>query len=900
MTIRAGMVLICAAVAIGSLHSPLPANTPNDWPPNTYWTGSSGNWFTEANWSAGVPHDELEAIVENFATLSITSGVAENYRLWLGTDTYHTGNPTGGSLDISGGTLTTEVGIRAAQEVNSESTIRLHGTGKIHSTSGGLNVGVCGRAAMFQTSSSSTVDVRWLGVGSSEDVCSYTLDAGTVITNSLYVGGMDTIFRQNSGSVTIDRGYGWIDAAPGGSARYELVGGDLLAEHPGSSAEVYVGMDGEGAFIHTGGTHTFRGFLILGRFEDSFGTYEISGSSVLEADRLRVGDWGGGLFEQTGGTVNVQGDIEIGYNTPYADHNGRGDGEYRLLNGSLSANQIEVGVYADGKMAIRNATCEVNWGVSVGAGDESTGELTIGSAGWLSCDELYVGGGQFALVTQTDGFVQAEFGVTVDSWGGQAEYVLEFGELQTSNLWVGFSYSGTFTQQDGTVELTGGLVVGGEFNDDAVYCQEGGTVDATQAVAIGAGMDGLGRYELLAGAELTTAELVVGGLGSGELTISGATCLAGHLAVGRDFITHSDPYTWMGDGTVTMDQGAILECDTTTVGDAGIGTIVNGDALHEVDDLLVLGNQPNSSGTYVLHAGRLQAGRLVVGFEGHGELQIVNPAGEIELIELLRFGPDSTLTAADGRIVLAGVASSFDLETTDAAALADLANIELVIETGAGGLSTIEAASLRDGGFAENFAIGTLALGGLSAPGHAALVDHHDNGQWGTPTPECVFIGELMMDEDSSLDVNGIRLYLNGDMQDWAEMLIADGAALRRQRPRAGGGLRRGEPLDAHCARAGDGAAHARRKCPPDAATTEEPAPLPTIEGCGDQSPGIPNRSRARKSGSRRSGSRKSSSIRSARQANNLACFQDLHAPMTSPDASAREKTGTSSVMFVN
>ena len=74
---------------------------------DTYWQGTTGDWFDPANWSAGVPHDELDAYIRNGGTAQIGHGNAYTYYTYIGIDPFSLDGVDGsGSLLQTGGNLT--------------------------------------------------------------------------------------------------------------------------------------------------------------------------------------------------------------------------------------------------------------------------------------------------------------------------------------------------------------------------------------------------------------------------------------------------------------------------------------------------------------------------------------------------------------------------------------------------------------------------------------------------------------------------------------------------------------------------------------------------------------------------------------------------------------------------
>jgi hypothetical protein len=138
----------------------------------------------------------------------------------------------------------------------------------------------------------------------------------------------------------------------------------------------------------------------------------------------------------------------------------------------------------------------------------------------------------------------------------------------------------------------------------------------------------------------------------------------------------------------------------------------------------------------------------------------------------LYFGLNSSLSAVPGSAIhMTG--ATFENESTTPDKLSGLSNLSLIFEGGDGVIDSFEVASAIGGGFSENFALGSLVLGG-SDVGFVRLVDHYDNGNRGLGGRESLFVHELVISPDSSLDLNGLPLYVAGDMESVLDSWIAD------------------------------------------------------------------------------------------------------------------------------
>jgi hypothetical protein len=196
------------------------------------------------------------------------------------------------------------------------------------------------------------------------------------------------------------------------------------------------------------------------------------------------------------------------------------------------------------------------------------------------------------------------------------------------------------------------------------------------------------------------------------------------------------------------------------------GEVVVGNSTHL--DPYVLGAK------YYISGGVFNVGALSVGTKVPGWLTIDNPLAEISVLNKLTFGSLGHLDAVPGSIIhMTG--SAFDNQSTNPGALAGLANLQLIFEGGAATIDPFEVAGHDLGpvmaGFQDNFALGTLRLGGASAVGRVRLVDAFDNDQVGANN-ESLYVTNLVLGPGSYLDLDGHNLYyLSGSIDPGATIV---------------------------------------------------------------------------------------------------------------------------------
>lgn len=105
--------------------------------------------------------------------------------------------------------------------------------------------------------------------------------------------------------------------------------------------------------------------------------------------------------------------------------------------------------------------------------------------------------------------------------------------------------------------------------------------------------------------------------------------------------------------------------------------------------------------------------------------------------------------------------SAFENYSTSPDKLSDMINLNMVFEGGVMGFDYFEVAGVDIGatttGFTDNFALGTLTLGGVDI-GNLRLIDTFDN-QPNWVGPEALYVRNLILGHGSYLDLNGLNLY---------------------------------------------------------------------------------------------------------------------------------------------
>ncbi|HUT59013.1 MAG TPA: PEP-CTERM sorting domain-containing protein [Phycisphaerae bacterium] len=582
---------------------------------DTYWDANAGNWSDANNWSAGEPNANVNAIISNGGTATITEANEACRDLYVGKLASETG-----SVVVSSGSLNTK-----------EAYIGSSGDGNFTQTGGEV--------------STNSFHVG----GEAGSVGRYELHDGNLIFegDNWYVGeqGAGT-FIQYGGTHTIDCGF-WQDVylgyGPNSVGHYELHDGNLLVSYPNS---VWVGKYGTGSFIQYGGTHKAGFQLLLGGEANSLATYQMQGGS-LTTGGLTVSS--GGTFTQTGGDVSAS----------YFNVSGSTDSvaTYELYDGNLTVRDSYVFIGRNGAGRL------IQYGGTLTAGEWYGTRLLVGdNTGQSGTYELRGGslillGSGTSIIVGNYGqgtFVQAATGTSLNvdtiSVGnyGQGTYIQNGGDLSVGLLELG-RYAGSvgrFEYHDGNLSFNT-LTIGRDGN--GTFVQYANDL-LFNTFTLGTNIGSEGCYELHDGNLYVSSSPWIGYEGRGVFTQTGGTC---HVWWRSLFLG----VTPTGHGTCNLQGGVLLPYDTW-VGSEGTGVFVQTGGYHRPYRLYV---GDRGDGTYELHDGNLTVyWYFHVGCWGKGTFIQYGGTSEVECalnIGLERYLPgpapllDGNLTA-EGTYVL--------------------------------------------------------------------------------------------------------------------------------------------------------------------------------------------------------------------------------------------------------
>lgn len=337
----------------------------------TVWTGATGDWSTDSNWSAGVPGGASDAQINNAGTATLASAGAAAHSVLVG---FAVGDD--GHIEATGaGTL----------DVDADLSIGYGGDGTLAIADGAVVSDYSGEIGY--TIDSTTGAHGSASVDGTGSAWHHAFE--------LYVGyGNGTLDITNGGTVTDFFGYvAYFPEFPGRSTG--TVNVDGAGSNWTNDSTLHVGDSGDGALHVTNGGAVVNGDGYLGFDFDSTGIASIDGvdSSWTNFGFFYVGNDGDGTLDvANGGAVDSLGSFSyIGYaaaSTGLATIDGAGS---LWTNG----NGFYVGFDGVGTLRLTNGGAISNgFFANVGFSAGSTGTVEITGAGSIfdNAGVLSIGG----------------------------------------------------------------------------------------------------------------------------------------------------------------------------------------------------------------------------------------------------------------------------------------------------------------------------------------------------------------------------------------------------------------------------------------------------------------------------------------------------------------------------
>jgi len=369
----------------------------------------------------------------------------------------------------------------------------------------------------------------------------YELSGGTATARRIFAGKSgDGTIVQTGGTLSATDWFSVGDEA-NGDGTYDLGGGSL------TTRLYYVGRLGTGEVNQTGGTITVTGSnLYMADQVGARATYNLSGASsqiLIPNNNMYVGYRDLCAFTQTGGTVDVAGELRVG-------GHGTGDGTYDISGAAtqlIVGRESAVGYSGTGVLSLSDgATMTLSNRLYIGRNNNSSGTVTVSGAATQLTTNNHLAVGS----------------------NGTGVFNLNDGQVQAQNLRVGYQGNG-----DGTFNMDGGQLT---INDDATigdnsqgeFTQTDGSFSVVDDLLIGNHTGVVGRYTT-SGGSVTAEDLVVGPSGQGYVSVLGS---AATITVTDDFsqndlstlraAIHNEGISRVNvAGSATISSGAMLDVD---------------------------------------------------------------------------------------------------------------------------------------------------------------------------------------------------------------------------------------------------------------------------------------------------------------------------------------------------
>lgn len=386
----------------------------------------------------------------------------------------------------------------------------------------------------------------------------------------------------------------------------------LQAYHDFNTLNEYVGDLGTGLVTQTGGNHNVEEYLVLGRSSSANGTYNLSGSGMLNVNIGIVGQQGSGelniseagtvnsnmmmIGNSTGGTgrLNVEGaDASLINNTTISVGNS-GTGFLNIRNGAnVTSNDTYLGYYPSthGTVEVEGPGSVFENTANLNIGHGGTGTFTVRDGGYVRAETVYVSanggtgnvmvsGPQSSFIANSNlvvghtgqGFLSVENGGIVNSQdatlgnsGAASAFVQVSGDgstwVNTDQLIVADNGEATLSVNEGATMSTSRLRVGRNAGSSgSVFVN--GVGSHVQSSSLDIGEFGDGRLLIAGGAMVTSNNSHLAssetGAGRSEVRVEGAGSslnIQGALYAGQDGISTLDVQSGAQLSTLTAHAG---------------------------------------------------------------------------------------------------------------------------------------------------------------------------------------------------------------------------------------------------------------------------------------------------------------------------------------------------------
>jgi len=461
-----------------------------------------------------------------------------------------------GVYDMSGGTLRVGDDLSVANGRNSSGMLTISGTaavevGDIFRIGQGDPDGSPADGVVVQTGG--TVDVITAALVGVQPGATglYDISGGTIATNQAFyvgalAGGQGTLNLSGTGDVTANEQMA-IGIGPGSAGVVNQTGGVLRVVNPSPDVDsvIWVGTElpgsdvgADGEYNLSGGSAIVDGFLSVGEAANTSGRFNVSDTGDLTV----------GVALQVGGQSDVD-DTSPGFRAPNTGHFNQTGGSVNVLG------QLQIGVGE----------------TSTGVYEQTAGDLTVGGIVFMGIlENSTLPGGE---VDEADG--------TLNISGGTTHFVGELflpDDVRVSAV-IGFEGVGTINQDGGTFSVDGQFVMGAQIlaggpTGDGTYNMTSGTSTFGADAPVFLGATGTGLIHQTGGSIEMNSNLQIGNdpgsagtydMSDGTLVVNGATFLA---------LDSADS----GGGNVVKSTGDFNMSDGQAEFNESIFVGVNGDA----------------------------------------------------------------------------------------------------------------------------------------------------------------------------------------------------------------------------------------------------------------------------------------------------------------------------------
>ncbi len=418
----------------------------------TYWQhdpATPGDWFDQANWDNGVPVSGDYAYINNGGEALINEAdPAVESVYYIGDDwVYYIKELCLGFAASDSGTVTQNEGYIYVYD---NLYVGYEGTGHFNLVGGSIY----------------PYGLHYIGYGPGS-FGSFEMSAADAVTSLDFIGFHGTGHFTHTGGMADVSDALYLGYHPNSEGTYELSGtGEIFPL--GNGRDLYVGYEGTGHFIQTGGIVNLASCTIrVGFRQGSRGTYELSGTGQISAGTLRVGGSDAGSFSQSGGTVTTSTLFIQCYDSGSTS-------SYALTEGSLSTyvTWILSGEGCTGEFIHSGGTHAISGALRVGPDNYGTGTYELSSTGELSSQEetICYGGEGTGQFRQSGGSNTTSY-LSIDSIG---RYEFTGGEL---------TINGSLNVA-GELDLLGSSVTIDAYNASMLNLSQGSIYGAEQATLI--------------------------------------------------------------------------------------------------------------------------------------------------------------------------------------------------------------------------------------------------------------------------------------------------------------------------------------------------------------------------------------------------------------------------------